>query len=74
MKIYDSANEQKCSFCECKIEAGDDQVVYGTGNSLQYLKVYHPECDEYYSIQKAELEMEYREFLRTHDRGRKEII
>ena len=43
---FDSALEQHCSWCEKAILAGENQIIYGTGNSIQYLFAYHPECEE----------------------------
>jgi hypothetical protein len=43
---YDSAQEQHCSWCEESIPAGENQIVYGSGDSISYLRVYHPECEQ----------------------------
>jgi hypothetical protein len=45
-RLYDSALEQRCCWCQKPIPAGENQVVYGTGNSTQYLRAYHLECEE----------------------------
>jgi nitrate reductase beta subunit len=71
VRLFDSEAQQKCTFCETPIEAQEPKIVYGTGNSLQYLRIYHLDCD---SIRKAGREAEYREFCRQNDRTRREII
>jgi hypothetical protein len=71
MRLFDSEQEHKCSYCGYKIKADEPKLIFGTGNSLQYIRVYHPDCD---SVRRAGREAAYREWCRQMDPTRKEII
>jgi hypothetical protein len=42
---FDSEQVHKCQWCQSFIY-DEPKVIYGTGNSLLHLVVYHKHCDE----------------------------
>jgi hypothetical protein len=47
IRKWDSVESHKCLWCGDLIKNDEPAVmIYGTGNSIQYLVVYHKRCDQ----------------------------